>query len=76
MPTPRGPADLDKVRAAFDRLPGSVSNRDIARKTGLSDSSISAYRNGWRTPSAGSLVKLARALDVDVRELMHGQVAA
>ena len=76
MPAPRSPADMVKVRAAFARLPGTTSNRDIAAKTGLSDSSISAYRNGWRTPSAGNLIKLAQAMNVDVRELMTDPTAA
>jgi transcriptional regulator with XRE-family HTH domain len=67
------PASTEKIRDAVKR--SGLSQRDVARKMGVTDNTISAYVTGFRRPSAGNLFRLARALGVDVRDLMD-EVAA
>ena len=63
-----GPGDLDKVVLAVKSDPRT--QRDIARAAGISDTTLSSYMSRVRKPSAGSLVKLARALDIPVQDLL------
>ena len=46
--------------------------REIAKAMGVSDTTVSNYALGVRKPAAGNLVKLARVLGIEVRELMKG----
>lgn len=42
----------------------------LAKKTGLSRSTISRYLNGEREPSSIAVLKIANALDLNVEELI------
>jgi transcriptional regulator with XRE-family HTH domain len=63
------PGDEDKIANAI-RASG-MPYRDIARKMGVSDASVSNYANRMRKPSRINLAQLARALGVDVRDLLR-----
>lgn len=47
----------------------NMSGKDLAAAVGLSPAAISNIKNGDRYPSYDVLIKIAKALDVDVREL-------
>jgi len=42
---------------------------ELSQRTGLSESAISRYENGNRTPSVIIALKIAKVLDVPVHEL-------
>jgi transcriptional regulator with XRE-family HTH domain len=63
-----GPGDEAKISRAIKS--SGLTDREIAQKMGISVSSANAYRYGNRKPSAGRLSRLARVLNVDVRELL------
>ena len=48
----------------------NMTQIDLARATGLSAATISAYVNGEKTPKVSAVLKIAYALDVDVAELI------
>ena len=64
-----GPGDEMKISQAIKA--SDLTDMEIARKMGVSVSSANAYRYGNRKPAAGNLGRLARALNVDVRELLR-----
>lgn len=68
------PGDPEKITAAIraaKKNDGSpMTQYGVAMKSGLSRSTVSAYVKQVRKPAAGSLLKLARALNIDVRELL------
>ena len=72
MARPNGPGDSLKIQKAIANSP--LTDAEIASRTRLSVQSINAYRHGHRKPSAGNLGRLARALNVDVRELLREEV--
>lgn len=45
---------------------------DIARKTGMTQASLSRYINGKRIPKINSVIKIAKALNVPIELLMKG----
>lgn len=45
---------------------------DIARKTGMTQATLSRYINGKRTPNINSVIKIAKALNVPIELLMKG----
>lgn len=45
---------------------------DIARKTGMTQATLSRYINGKRTPKINSVIKIAKALNVPIELLMKG----
>lgn len=49
---------------------GKMSGRKLAEVSGISDDAISRYINGTRTPSAYNLVRLAKALNCSLDELL------
>ncbi|MGW3467965.1 helix-turn-helix domain-containing protein [Saccharopolyspora sp. NPDC000995] len=70
MPRPDGPGDSEKIRKEIAM--SGLTDRDIAQRMGcVSIQSVNAYRHGQRKPAAGRLVRLARALRIDVHELMR-----
>jgi transcriptional regulator with XRE-family HTH domain len=68
------PGDARKISAAI-RASGKTQ-REIARAAGVSEVSISHYATGYRKPSPGNLVRLARALSVSVRDLLDDPAEA
>ena len=67
-----GPGDEAKISKLIKS--SGLDDREIAQKMGISVSSANAYRYGNRKPSAGRLSRLARVLNVDVRELLREEV--
>ena len=45
---------------------------DIARKTGMTQATLSRYINGKRIPKINSVIKIAKALNVPIELLMKG----
>ena len=45
---------------------------DIARKTGMTQATLSRYINGKRIPRLNSVIKIAKALNVPIELLMKG----
>lgn len=60
--------DLNKVKIA--QAKACLSVNDLVEKTGLGRSTISKILNGAATPSVKSVGLLARALNVDVTEII------
>ncbi|MBQ6239355.1 MAG: helix-turn-helix transcriptional regulator [Firmicutes bacterium] len=54
----------DKIKDARASL--GLSQTEIAQATGVSVRSIAAYENGEKTPRQGTMLKLAKALQVSV----------
>lgn len=48
-----------------------ISQRELAERSGLSDSTISKYINGTQIPKGTALVNIAIALDCSLDELMN-----
>ena len=48
----------------------NMTPAQLAKKTGLSKSTIGRYLNGQREPSCVAVLKLANALDLNVEELI------
>lgn len=59
----------EAIRA--ERRKAAVSQEKLAEKAGLSTVFISRVERGKESPSVDSLVKIARALGVRVRELVN-----
>ena len=64
----RSPGDPEKVSAAIKSSGRRYA--DIAREVGVSYASVAAYAVEARTPSAGVLARLAKAVGVDPRSLL------
>ena len=47
-----------------------MTQRDLADKAGLAESSISEYLNSTSIPSTTAVINIAYALDVEVNELI------
>jgi len=43
-----------------------ITQRDLAKQTGLAESTISRYTTGKRIPSLDNLLKIADAFDTDI----------
>lgn len=63
-----GPGDPGRIASAIRS--SRMTQREIARRMGVSDATVSNYALSIRKPSAGALGGLARALGVDVRSLL------
>ncbi|WP_422122897.1 helix-turn-helix domain-containing protein [Planococcus sp. X10-3] len=48
-----------------------ISQRELAKKSGLDESTISLYMSGTRTPNLKNHVKLCEALGVDINFFTH-----
>jgi transcriptional regulator with XRE-family HTH domain len=60
----------DNLRACRKRV--NFTQEKLAEKTGLSVVFLSLLENGWRTASVDSLLKIARALNVKLEDLVRG----
>lgn len=60
----------DNIRTR--RRGASLTQEQLAEKTGLSVVFVSLLENGWRTASLDTLLKIAKALDADLEELFRG----
>jgi uncharacterized protein len=62
-------ANVDQVAAellADIRLNSGVSQAELARRTGISQSVLSAYEHGRRQPSVSALARIARAAGLEL----------
>ncbi len=50
----------------------TMTQMDLANKTGIQSTAISHYEHGRNEPSLGNLIKLADALGVSIDELIKG----
>ena len=48
-----------------------MTQKELAKRTGLTDVWISHYENGRRLPSVLNLIKLADALNISIDELVR-----
>lgn len=63
--------DVFKMKIAMARL--EITRKQLAEKTGLSEVTIDAYMQERIQPSLPSLGKLAKALNVDVTEIVKNE---
>ncbi len=63
------------LRIAAMRKRAGMSQRELARRLGVSASAVGMYEQGRREPSAEKLVRLAQLLDVSVDYLLTGTPA-
>jgi transcriptional regulator with XRE-family HTH domain len=61
----------DRLRAARERV--GISQRELARRLGLSASLISQLENGVSQPSVGTLYGIVTELDVSLDEVIRGE---
>jgi len=60
----------EQIRACRKRA--ALTQEALAEKAELSVVFISLLENGWRTASFDSLVRISKALDVRLEELVRG----
>ena len=51
-----------RIKSAM--LEAGMSQRELAKKAGITEGAVSRYMSGSRTPDASTMVKLADALNV------------
>jgi transcriptional regulator with XRE-family HTH domain len=61
----------DLIRAAMASPNPKLTNEDVAEKAGLSTFTVSAIRNGHPDVRLSSLVRVADALSLDMRQLFE-----
>jgi transcriptional regulator with XRE-family HTH domain len=61
----------DRLRVARERV--GISQRELARRLGLSASLISQLENGVSQPSVGTLYGIVTELDVSLDEIIRGE---
>ncbi|WP_093274289.1 helix-turn-helix domain-containing protein [Saccharopolyspora shandongensis] len=68
-----GPGDPDTIAALLRNYltDNNLTRSGFAEHMGWSNSSVNYYAKGERTPSPRRLIKLARVLGVEVRELIR-----
>lgn len=78
MPSPRGESEASRARALGEqvrtlRRQRSMTQRDLASEVNLSQSSLARLENGdtQSPPPDETIIRLAAALDADVRELLR-----
>ena len=52
----------------------NISQRQLAKETGLTEASISYYVSGKRSPKAVHLIAIAQFFDVDCVQLAQGEI--
>lgn len=62
--------NTDRLRLAVTA--SGMSQRQVARRVGVSDVSVSHWLLGWRTPNDLNLARLAAALDIPGTDLTDG----
>jgi transcriptional regulator with XRE-family HTH domain len=60
----------DRLRSYRKRA--KLTQETLAEKAGLSVVFISLLENGWRTVSVDALLRVAKALNVDLEDLVRG----
>ena len=55
------------------RVERNISGNALARRAGISQSTISAVENGMKSPTVYTLSKICRALDVTLAEFFSGE---
>lgn len=58
----------------YERLRGDVSNYQISKETGISQTTLSEWKSGRYTPNTVKLLKLARHFGVSIEDLMNDPV--
>jgi transcriptional regulator with XRE-family HTH domain len=78
MPSPRGESEASRAKALGERVrvlrrQRSMTQRDLAGAINLSQSSLARLENGdtQSPPPDETIIRLAAALDADVRELLR-----
>ena len=51
-----------------------ITSFDLSRKTGIAQSTISDWKRKKTNPSADKIMKIAKALDVSVEELLQDTI--
>jgi transcriptional regulator with XRE-family HTH domain len=71
------PAALDAIghRLREERISAGISQRELARRLGLSASLISQLENGQSRPSVGTLYAIVTELGVSLDRVIRGDVA-
>jgi transcriptional regulator with XRE-family HTH domain len=60
----------DNLRSYRKRA--NLTQEKLAEKAGLSVVFVSLLENGWRTASLDSLLRIAKALNVELSDLVRG----
>ena len=60
---------MNKIKKQMELL--GMTQKDLARETGLTESAISRFINGQRQPRLYNLIKIADALEMTVDELVR-----
>lgn len=79
QPPARDEIALSRFPEALAIAVASVSNgrqRDFAERIGMTEASVSYWKDGSRRPSLMALLRVARAAGFGLRDLMTGNVAA
>jgi transcriptional regulator with XRE-family HTH domain len=64
---------MDGARLKHWRLARTMTIRQLAVKSGVDHSAISAIERGLRTPHPSTIKKLADALEIEPRELLRDE---
>jgi transcriptional regulator with XRE-family HTH domain len=67
---------IKTLRAYVDAQPRQKTQGEIARELGLSESQLSLYLTGARTPSRDTALRLAREFGFDLEALLDPEVRA
>lgn len=62
------------IRIKEQREKNKLSQKELAAKIGISESSLSYYENGSKTPSVENLIKLVTALETTPNELLQDYI--
>lgn len=60
------------MRLAELRLRRGLTQRDLAKKLGVSPGAVANWEAGLRMPRVPMLCKIAAVLDVTIDEMLHG----
>lgn len=72
MDKPKTAMQIIGVNINFLMFKKNISSWDLAEKVGLSRQTIHSYRTGKSVPRLDDAVKIAKALDVDIKALLEG----
>ena len=48
-----------------------ISQKELAKMSGVSQGMISDYINGWTAPNIFALINIVKALDIEIDELVN-----
>jgi transcriptional regulator with XRE-family HTH domain len=72
MPTRGDYAQIFGARLRELRNAAGLTQRELAKRSGTSSAAISNFEAGNNAPTLGTLVRLAEALECQVKELVEG----